>query len=98
MSPIVVIHRWSVNLAAEHCELVSQHDDLEIFGTARTDSEPNEPNHEAVGGASHHLIVGSCSRRSTPTAEFPTPTGSQNERRPPNSRVLMGQDVGDRDT
>jgi len=32
--PVVVIEGWSVNLAAKNHELVAQHDDLEVFGTA----------------------------------------------------------------
>ena len=51
--PVVVVERGSVDLAAEDGELVAQHDDLEVLGAARTDSETGERSDEAVEDARH---------------------------------------------
>lgn len=51
-----------------------QHNDLEVLGAAGTYGKPDETEHEDVQSASHHLIVGLRSRRSTAAAEFPAPT------------------------
>lgn len=72
--PIAVVDRRSVDLAAQDCELVPQHDDLNVLGATRPDGEPDEAGHEDIQGASHHLIIGWRSPRSTATAEFPAPT------------------------
>lgn len=74
-SAIVIVDRRSVDLAAQDCELVPQHDDLKVFAATRPGGEPDEAHQEEVQGASHHLIVGSRTHGSTTTAEFPPPTG-----------------------
>lgn len=52
-SPVIVFDSRSQELASQHCELVAQHDDLEVLRPSRPDRQTDEPNDEAIQGATH---------------------------------------------
>ena len=72
---VVVVDGGTVDLAAQDCELVSQHDDLQVLRAARAHCEADKADHEAIQGAVHQPKVGPRSRRSRPTTEFRAPKG-----------------------
>ena len=65
----------AVDLPAQERELVPQHDDLQVLGAARANSEPGEPDHEEIPGTSHHLIVGPRPAGQPPRPSFRHPQG-----------------------
>ena len=50
---IIVVECWSVDLAAQDGELVAEHDDLEVLGTAGTKRETGQRRDEVVEDARH---------------------------------------------
>ena len=52
-APVGVGELGAVDLSAQHSELVAQHDDLKVLRAARTYSEANQRNEEAVADAVH---------------------------------------------
>ena len=46
---------WSVVQAVQHCELVAQHDDLEVLRASRTHSQPCQQREEPVQNATHRI-------------------------------------------
>ncbi len=52
-SSVVVAELGPVGLSAQHHQLVAQHDDLEILGTARAHGQTGQRREEAVQDATH---------------------------------------------
>ena len=59
-APVGVTELGAVDLAAQHTELVAQHDDLKVLGAPRAHSEANQRNQQAVheDSASAHIAAG----------------------------------------
>ena len=53
-SSIVVVELSPVVLTAQHRQLVAQHDDLEVFGTARAHGQRRQRSEETVQNAIHN--------------------------------------------
>ena len=51
--PVVIVNRGTVVLSAENSELVTEHDDLEVFGAAGAHSEPGERGEESIKNTRH---------------------------------------------
>ena len=51
--PVLVGERWSVVLALQDCELVTQHDDLKVLRASRTHSQARQRHQQQVQNATH---------------------------------------------
>ena len=51
----MVVDRGSVDLAAEDAELMAEHDELEILGSARAHGEAGQAGDKAVENARHSV-------------------------------------------
>lgn len=75
-APVVIVERRPFVLAAEHPELVAQHDDFNVVGPAGSHSEAGQRREQAVQNAVHTLRIGADSHCSTATSEYWAPTGA----------------------
>ena len=73
--PVVIVERWSGVQSVQDAELVTQDDDLKVFGAAGTYSEAGKRREEAVQNSIHTLRIGANFRCSTATSELWAPTG-----------------------
>jgi hypothetical protein len=73
--PVVIVERWSGVQSVQDAELVTQDDDLKVFGAAGTYSEAGKRREEAVQNSIHTLRIGGDLPCSTATSEFRAPTG-----------------------
>jgi len=73
--PVLIGERGPPVLAAEHGELVTQDDDLDVFGAPGPHGEAGQRREEAVQDAIHALQDRRYLPWSTPTSEFRAPTG-----------------------
>ena len=72
-------HRF-VDVPARDCELLAQHDDVEVLRAARTSREASQRNEEAVDDPIHEDSASArVATGQTTTAEFPAPTGANHE-------------------
>ena len=82
--PVLVGERWAVVLPAQDCELVAEHDDLEILRASRAHSQARQRHEQSVQNATHRTP--GCERimpgqRARPHFWAPTgPHGSQNSK------------------
>ena len=74
---VVVGEGRPVDLATEYLNLVTQHDDLEVLRTARTECETSEGSNEAVQDSKHDAPGWRHPSWSASTRQFPSPTRSQ---------------------
>ena len=74
--PVVIVERWSGVQSVQDAELVTQDDDLKVFGAAGTYSEAGKRREEAVQNSIHTLRIGGDLPCSTATSEFRAPTGN----------------------
>ena len=51
--PVLVGERWAVVLPAQDCELVAEHDDLEILRASRAHSQARQRHEQSVQNATH---------------------------------------------
>ena len=76
-APVGVGGHRSVDLAAPDYELVAQHDDLEVLRAARTHSEANQRNQQAVHDAIHEDSTSArIAARQRPRPSFRHPQGA----------------------
>ena len=53
--PVLIGERWSVVLPAQDCELVAQHDDLEVLRASRAHSQARQRRQQPVQNATHRF-------------------------------------------
>ena len=53
--PVLVGEGWSVVLPVQHCELVTQHDDLEVLRASRAHSQARQRHEQPIQDATHGL-------------------------------------------
>jgi hypothetical protein len=76
-SPIIICDHGTGIAPAEHGDLVAQHDDLEVLGAARTNSQTSHRREETVQDSKHEAsLIGTRRAWSTHTTEFRARTGS----------------------
>ena len=51
--PVLVGEGWSVVLSVQDCDLVAQHDDLEVLRASQAHSQPCQQREEPVQNATH---------------------------------------------
>ena len=51
--PVLLRERWRVVLPAQDCELVAQHDDLEVLRASRAHSQARQRHEQSVQNATH---------------------------------------------
>jgi len=68
--PVLVVRSGTLDLAAQHAELVAKHDDLEVFRASRTESEAGKCSDETVEESRHDRPGWSIIPGQQPRASF----------------------------
>ena len=77
---VVVVHRWPIDLAAQHGELVAQHEDLDFIGAPRAHGQARQRREGTTKCGRQGLIIGPNRVWSTTKTEFRAPTGYRDHR------------------
>ena len=67
--PVLVGEGWSIVLSVQHCELVTQHDDLKVLRASRAHSQARQRHEQPIQNATHgfpgcrRIVPGQRTRR-----------------------------------